>query len=170
MHALVALKPTSSRSPRADTELIWDLRFSPTHSRLTASPRYSPSSSSTTQFATAPALTSLRIRCGLFPFDEWTIHVQNPQGVTVDDVFAAIYKNLRRGVSKVEWDTFTRTQQTRVAEAFYERSRRSSDPKHEHNSGVRRIDFLLKNTTFIGLSPSLEEAFTWNLVTGRRER
>jgi len=166
MHGALAFSPQSRQAYQTVPEIHWDIRASPQHARSSASGHHLPSSLRAA-FATRPALPALCITCGLFPSADWTIVVQNPSGVTVDDILTQLYQTMRKRISGKEWARLGKSQQAVVAEAFHRRTRASSDPNYEHTQGVRRIDWLLSSTQFVGLTPSPEAPLTWTLTTKR---
>jgi len=169
LHCLLAFQPTSRQSCQTRPELLWDLKDAPQlAARIASAPHEPLPYANRIEFATSPPLPVLHITCGLFPFD-WPIEVRNDNGVNVGDVLEAIYKSLRHGIAKEDWANTSETQRKRVAEAFYERSRRSADPRYEHSQGVRRVDWLLRHTVFVGLSPAMDGTHTWSLTTKRAD-
>ncbi|KZT33303.1 hypothetical protein SISSUDRAFT_1037131 [Sistotremastrum suecicum HHB10207 ss-3] len=125
-------------------------------------------SSDLSEPATIPPTPHLRIACELVP---WTIEVSNTQsvtGVTCANVFEAIYSTLRHRIHPDEWERISPKQREKVSEAYYRRCSRTMvrSEKEEQSRGVRRVDWLLKQTKFIGLSPSFEAKETWVLTLG----
>ncbi|KAL5522976.1 hypothetical protein ACEPAF_1243 [Sanghuangporus sanghuang] len=170
LHYALAFDAQSPHRYHVEPALLWDLRYPPEYARLASARDRRLSSSVTSQYATSPPVPIFRVTCGIFPYRNWTIEVHNSRGVTVGDVLNALYRELRHRVNSAEWNGAPRTHQARVAEAFYGRSRRSADPRHEQHAGVRRIDWLLKSTAFVGLTPSVERGYTWTLTTKRADK
>ncbi|EJC99224.1 uncharacterized protein FOMMEDRAFT_148768 [Fomitiporia mediterranea MF3/22] len=170
LHHSLAFNPQSTHRYQVEPALLWDLRFPADYARLASMRDRRVPSSVAVQYATSPPVPIFRITCGIFPYREWTIEVRNSRGVTVGDVLNALYRELRHRVSNTEWTAAPRTHQARVAETFYTRCRRSADPRYEQRAGVRRIDWLLKSTVFVGLTPSVERAYTWTLTTKRADK
>ncbi|KAF8518279.1 hypothetical protein BU17DRAFT_48872 [Hysterangium stoloniferum] len=106
--------------------------------------------------ATSPPLPFLRLKCSLLP---WPIDVDPADHsgvVTVGDVFAAIYYELRRHVTRPEWEGAPADVRERVRQSWLRRCKRQQthrDREHESSNGLRRIDWLAKDTVFQGLSP-----------------
>ncbi|TDL20820.1 hypothetical protein BD410DRAFT_725144 [Rickenella mellea] len=169
LHAVLSFSPQSRQKGRTSPPLIWDLRLPPSTARAASHTHHIVPPYYLSQPATSPPTPYIRIVSGVFPFD-WRIDVQNPYGVTVGDVLDGISRGLRRGVTQREWAQTSRTQKARVADAFYARTLQSADPRREHSQGVRRVDWLLKHTTFVGLTPSPEMPYTWTLTTKRADR
>lgn len=166
LNNVLSFNPQSRHSTHVHPYLYWDLR-NPAESARSADTGHKISPRVRAHFATNPPVKVFRITCGLFPSSSWNIDISNPHGVTVDDVLRGLHQGLRRRISSSEWARIPRQNQSRVAEAFYDRQRHSSDPQYEHSSGVRRIDWLLKHSSFVGLSPSVEQPYTWTLTTRR---
>lgn len=76
--------------------------------------------------------------------------------VTVDDVLEAIYRTLRANVTHEEYAALpTERDIHSVASAYEERYRRvrgEREYQEEKRRGVRRVDYLMGRTTFMGLS------------------
>ncbi len=169
MHGALAFAPQNRQSYHTVPEIHWDIRASPSHARSAADGHHLPSALRRA-FATRPALPALYITCGLFPSADWGVVVQNPSGVTVDDVLTQLYQTMRKRISGKEWARLGKQQQAVVADAFHRRTRASPDPNYEHTQGVRRIDWLISSTQFVGLTPSTEAPLTWTLTTKRAKQ
>lgn len=168
LHQALAFNPQLRHGSYVEPSLLWDMRLPPdSHARLASAPRHRLPSAMLSQLATNPAVPVLRLVCNLFPHKSWTVEAYNPRGVTVGDLLYALHRSLRKRVTNEEWAQTPRAHQARVAEAFYARVRASADPGHEQRAGVRRIDWLLKSTQFVGLTPSTERGYTWTLTTKR---
>ena len=170
LHHALAFNAQSPHRYHVEPTLLWDLRYSPDYARLSSAPDRRLSSSVKAQYATNPPVPIFRVTCGILPYRDWTIEVHNSRGVTVGDVLNALYRELRHRVNSAEWNGAPRPHQARVAETFYSRSRRSPDPRYEQRAGVRRVDWLLKSTVFVGLTPSVERGYTWQLTTKRADK
>jgi len=135
--------------------LLWDLHETPAYSvRHTSGPNASLVDAELSQHATLPPVTSLDIKCGIFPA-EWPIHAYNPRGVTIRDVLQAIHTCLQLQIRQDEWDGLCAKQQDRVNRVFDARWRLSFDPQRVRARGVLRIDCLLQHIWFAGLTVSL---------------
>lgn len=167
LHQALAFNPQDRHRYHVDPALLWDLKQGPEYSRLATAPDRYISKRIRSQYATQPPVPVFRVTCGIFPHNGWEIEVRNPLGVTVEDVLIELYRGLRHRISNKEWEQTPRQHQARVAEAFYERTRHSRDPTYEHSQGVRRIDWLLRSTAFVGLTPSVEYPYTWTLTIKR---
>jgi len=108
--------------------------------------------------AVYPPLSFMRIKCPLLP---WPIDV-HPDArsgstvVTVGNVLEAIYSALRHRVSEAEWRAASPETQQRVRHAYLRRCKRQQSHTkraYEESQGLRRIDWLVMNTAFQGLTP-----------------
>ncbi|KAH8105775.1 hypothetical protein DFH11DRAFT_1509818 [Phellopilus nigrolimitatus] len=175
LHYALAFNPQSTHSYHVAPSLLWDVRLPPEHARLASSPHSRIPSSVLAQPATSPPVPILRIACGLLPHRAWAVEVHSsstrPGGaVSVGDVLAALHAELRHRVAPAEWRAAPRAHQARVAAAFYARVRAAADPAREQRAGVRRVDWLLSSTVFVGLTPSVERGYTWTLTTKRADK
>ena len=183
LHHALAFNPQRRHGYSIEPYLIWDVRYPPTYA---SHDRYRLSSSMLNQPATNPPVPVFRIVCGLLPHRSWSVEVVPRHGrvVTVGDVLDALYSGLRHRVSGSEWAEASRSHQARVAEAFYSRARTTSYmysrgkgekerayyEEKEKSAGVRRVDWLVRSTVFVGLTPSVERAYTWTLTLKRAEK
>ncbi|KLO11648.1 hypothetical protein SCHPADRAFT_830737 [Schizopora paradoxa] len=169
LHHALATPSASLLTSSVHPEILWDMRFSPQHSILKATQTTIPDHV-LRAYATTPPVAFLRITSGLFGSHTWNVDVHNSRGVTVRDVLAELYKSLRKRVEWAEWNGRGHSQQVYMADAFHKRIKLSADPTRERSKGVRRIDWMLQNTVFVGLQRSYEDPFTWTLVTKRNGR
>jgi len=120
------------------------------------------------QPATNPQMTRVRIVCDAIP--QWPVDIQvigttlSPHRrrrtalpyLTLEDVVHAVHASLHRKISHEEWGRLNTMEETEVARAYTRRFKASGSPYAESEQraqGVKRVDFLLKNTWFRG--------FTW---------
>ncbi|KAI0261266.1 hypothetical protein BC834DRAFT_897011 [Gloeopeniophorella convolvens] len=120
------------------------------------------------QPATSPQMTRVRVVCDAIP--QWPVDLQvvgttlTPHRrrraslpfLTLEDIVHAVHASLHRKISHEEWGRLTIEQETEVARAYTRRFKASGNARTEREQqaeGVKRIDFLLKNTWFKG--------FTW---------
>ena len=169
LNSYLAHNQQSRQQYQVQPEVVWDIR-EPSDNARGATTGRRISSRVRQQFATNPPCADFRIACGIFPSKSWYIEIHKRSGVTVGDVLDGLYSGLRHRISKTEWTYMAHTTQSRVAEAFYDRQRRSKDPRYEHQAGLRRIDYMLRSSSFVGLSPSPEYPNTWMLTTRRINR
>jgi len=118
--------------------------------------------------ATAPPISSLKIRC---PNTPWTVFVTASQGpiVTVWDVLVAIYSTLRRSVTPEEYSALPSHEVTKhVNGAYRQRHSLIEDPERrwkEEQKGVKRVDFLQGMNRFMGITKVLDDhPGVWTLV------
>ncbi|KAI0002429.1 hypothetical protein BJV74DRAFT_949129 [Russula compacta] len=120
------------------------------------------------QPATNPQMTRVRVVCD--PIPQWPVDLQvigttlSPHRrrrgalpyLTLEDVLSAVHASLHRKISHEEWGRLTVSQETEVARAYTRRFKSSGSEwasRQQQAEGVKRVDFLLKNTWFKG--------FTW---------
>jgi hypothetical protein len=120
------------------------------------------------QPATNPQMTRVRVVCDSIP--QWPVDLQvigttlEPHRrrraalpyLTLEDVVRAVHASLHRKISHEEWGRLSRAQETEVARAYTRRFKSSGSEwaeRQQQSEGVKRVDFLLKNTWFKG--------FTW---------
>lgn len=120
------------------------------------------------QPATNPQMTRVRIVCD--PIPQWPVDLQvigtslTPHRrrraalpyLTLEDVVLAVHASLHRKISHEEWGRLSRSQETDVARAYTRRFKSSGSEwseRQQQSEGVKRVDFLLKNSWFKG--------FTW---------
>ncbi|KAI9511508.1 hypothetical protein F5148DRAFT_975189, partial [Russula earlei] len=76
--------------------------------------------------------------------------------LTLEDVLRAVHATLHHKISHEEWGRLSVSQETDVARAYTRRFKSSGNEwtqSQQQAEGVKRVDFLLKNTWFKG--------FTW---------
>jgi len=116
--------------------------------------------------ATKPPLTAITI---VVPHLPWSITVHPSHGtyVTVTDVLEGIYRKLRTNISAQEFHALpSEKDMRRVTVAYEQRYRRvrgSREYEDEKRSGVRRVDFLMGHTRFMGLSSTSSGPDVWFL-------
>ncbi|KAG6831607.1 hypothetical protein H0H92_009080 [Tricholoma furcatifolium] len=116
------------------------------------------------QMATNPPLPYMIIKCPAFPGG--AIRVDGPQGVSIMDVFNAIYTTLRGSASQAEFERLPRERQQKVSAAYYRRY--SSIPNEkaramEEQKGLKRVDMLEERRMFGGLRSTMEGPEVWEL-------
>ncbi|KDQ28234.1 hypothetical protein PLEOSDRAFT_28508 [Pleurotus ostreatus PC15] len=148
--------------------VLYDCSYSPSHLSILnrhISPRFASES------ATYPPTTSMTISSPSLP---WTLRVTPRHGViSVSDVLYAIYDGLRSGIYPQDFESMTRDNQKRVRKAYenrYRRMRSSTDALEkavlEKANGVKRVDFLMGHTVFMGLAPT-RNPIHWVLITSK---
>ncbi|KIK54935.1 hypothetical protein GYMLUDRAFT_129337, partial [Collybiopsis luxurians FD-317 M1] len=142
----------------------YDVRYPPS----TITTTYSGLSTTTfAEPAIYPPVSSLTIQ---IPHHTWPISVHasfNGQYVTVNDVFSAIYHSLRNNVSSTDYHAIpSRKDAEKVRMAYETRYRRLRDRyayESEKRQGLKRVDFLVGHTRFIGLTVSSHNPGVWVL-------
>ncbi|KAF5372540.1 hypothetical protein D9758_005292 [Tetrapyrgos nigripes] len=151
----------SSRTPRIHSllaysfhpTLYFDVRLPLSVAITFSSPRLSTRSLS--ESATDPPVSSMTL---YIPHITWSIIVAPSNGlfITVADVVNAIYYTLRIPVMKEEYRAIrSRSNLRRVNTAYERRHERIRDDYaayQERQGGVRRVDFLVGHTQFLGVS------------------
>lgn len=145
VHALLAL----NRSPPVNYDLSLHPSTMSTH-------HISLSTITLAESAVHPPLPLLTL---VSPHMPWSISVSassNGAYVTVSDVYSAIYRSLRQNILPVEYHALPSDRDKRRVSAAYEtryrRLRGSRDYDHEKRAGVKRVDFLMGHTKFLGLT------------------
>ncbi|KJA18527.1 hypothetical protein HYPSUDRAFT_45226 [Hypholoma sublateritium FD-334 SS-4] len=120
------------------------------------------------QPAAIPPVPFLDIVCPELP---WRITVspttKNAKGVTVGDVFTALYRSLRTNVTKQEYALMPSDAHRSVAiEAYNARVSRlpQSMREVERAKGLKRVDFLGKRKHFLGFAPAKGGVSGWTLL------
>ena len=149
--------------------IVWDLRQSPASFVRLAGTEGPIPLPYLTEFATAPPVPYLPIKCEVFPFP-WPIEAKNPRGVTVLDVLQTVYNVAQKPIKQHEWDSLSAKHRERVEFIFEQRWRSSQDPWRERSRGVIRADCLLHSTSFAGFSMSLGRGFFAILTLSRNSR
>lgn len=125
------------------------------------------SSSALAGAATTPPTHTLTIRS---PYLPWTfvIVASNRSYVTLYDVLDQLYTQLRINITKSDYEKWSSSERARATKSYEHRYRRCKSQEkyqHEKSGGMRRIDFLMERTKFLGLSKS-KRGDTWTLNTG----
>ncbi|KAF9501383.1 hypothetical protein BDN71DRAFT_1438919 [Pleurotus eryngii] len=130
----------------------YDCSYSPSHLSILnrhVSPHFA------SEPATYPPTTFMTISS---PYLPWTLHVTPRHGViSVSDVLHGIYGYLRTAIYPQDFERMSRGNQKRVRKAYenrYRRMRSSGDAALEKTKGVKRVDFLMGHTVFMGLTPT----------------
>lgn len=107
--------------------------------------------------ATSPPVAHLKISCALLPFTI-AVNSSNLYGhdyVTVGDVFAEIYKQLRIQITPDEYARISagnKEVKTGVDKAFYARVAAAREGAEQaRQQGLRRSDLLMESQMFAGL-------------------
>ena len=144
--------------------VIYDMAEHP--STITTHNNYSLSPQTLREQATIPPLPFLSITSIHLP---WTIKVYASNGlyVTIEDVFYSIYHTLRTNITIAEFNLLSKqNDQRRAARAYEKRYRRLRNNKayeNEKRGGMKRVDFLMGHTKFIGISNTSYRPDEWQL-------
>ncbi|KAF4583620.1 hypothetical protein EYR38_002375 [Pleurotus pulmonarius] len=116
--------------------------------------------------ATNPPVSLMFITSPHLP---WTVKV-NPSRfgvVTVSDVFQAVYASLRKNIYPSDFESLAHHDKKRVRKAYEERYRRlrsSREADQEKSQGVKRVDFLMGHSRFMGLTVTSDPT-VWSMRT-----
>lgn len=115
--------------------------------------------------ATEPPLPVLNIQLPNLP---WPLEVRpgSPKlgYVTVSDVFHALYNDLRLCAHQTEYKALSAVEAREVDMAYFTRCRSAGpDEGRQLVKGIRKIDFLMGKTRFLGLSATLQGEDLWEL-------
>ncbi|KDR69401.1 hypothetical protein GALMADRAFT_255890 [Galerina marginata CBS 339.88] len=103
------------------------------------------------------------------PYLPWTIKVLPSKGsfVTFEDVLSSIYRTLRTNISSSEFNLFpSSNDQRRATRAYEQRYRRQRSARiydEEKRGGMKRVDFLMGHTRFLGISNVGRRPDEWQL-------
>ena len=129
------------------------------------------------QPATSPQMTRVRIVCDAIP--QWPVDIRvigtslspHRRGraalpyLSLEDVVRAVHASLQHNISHEEWGRLNTAEETEVARAYTRRFKAcgsSYAAREQQAQGVKRVDFLLRNTWFKG--------FTWLEPENRVEK
>lgn len=115
--------------------------------------------------ATNPPVPFMEVQSPRLP---WRIVIEcsTKPYVTMKDLVKGIYKSLHKTVLADEYRPLEPSLQSRINEAFIFRLKQlpEYERRMEHAKGLRRIDFLLSHTTFMGIVPGKEGLNGWMLL------
>ncbi|KAF8811420.1 hypothetical protein BYT27DRAFT_7208559 [Phlegmacium glaucopus] len=150
--------------PILKPQITYDLMEHP--STIMTRNNYSLSPRTFREPATTPPLPFLTITSIHLP---WTIKVYASNGsyVTLEDVFDCMYRSLRTNITSGEFKMFPRPEDqrraTRAYEQRYRRLRNNRAYDEEKRGGMKRVDFLMGRTKFLGISNSSRRPDEWQL-------
>jgi hypothetical protein len=143
--------------------VTWDLMDHP--SMITRN-HHSISSRTVCEPATNPPLGFITITT---PYLPWTIkvHASNGSYITLENVFDAIYRSLRTNITTSEFNSFSsqndQRRATRAYEQRYRRQRSTRIYEEEKRGGMKRVDFLMGHSRFLGISNTGHRPDEWQL-------
>ncbi|KAF8949842.1 hypothetical protein BDZ97DRAFT_1614825, partial [Flammula alnicola] len=77
--------------------------------------------------------------------------------ITLEGVFQAIYRSLRTNVTRLEIDSISENEQRQATSVYEHRYRRRGCRRaydEERHGGMKRVDFLMGRSRFLGISNS----------------
>lgn len=103
------------------------------------------------------------------PHLPWTVKVNSSRFgvVSVSDVFQAVYASLRKNIYPSDFESLAHHDKKRVRKAYEERYRRlrsSREADQEKGQGVKRVDFLMGHSRFMGLTVTSDPT-VWSMRT-----
>ena len=131
--------------------VVWDLMDPPSAIIRNG---HSVSSRSLSEPATRPALPFISIVHPRLPWS-FKIHASNARFVTLGDVLDSLFRTLRVNVTQPDFQSLSerdRRRATRAYEDRYRRLRSSRMYEEEKRGGMKRVDFLMGHTRFVGLT------------------
>lgn len=137
--------------------ITWDVRYSASTALLSSGHSIS---SYWNIHATSPPSNLMRLVFGTYPLT-WHIEVRNMYGVTIRDILSTIYRMLHIRLTSAEWSNFSHHHRSKVWSTLSRRVSESIQWRYRHTDEARRVDTLLKRTSFAGLSRSRGEPHTW---------
>ncbi|KAF8156121.1 hypothetical protein B0H34DRAFT_521782 [Crassisporium funariophilum] len=116
--------------------------------------------------ATSPPLPFLALTSQYLP---WTIKVYASNGsyVTLEDVLICAYRSLRTNITTLDFNSFpSSNDQRRATRAYEQRYRRLKSTRaydEEKRGGMKRVDFLMGHSKFLGISNNSLRPHEWHL-------
>jgi len=114
--------------------------------------------------ASEPPLPFIQIASQHLP---WTckVHASNGRYVTVSDVLESLYRSLRVNITQSDFHLLLEKDRRRATRAYEDRYRRLRGRAYEEEkrSGMKRVDFLMGRTRFVGLSADGHQPYEWHL-------
>ena len=134
------------------THLQWNMLYPSAQCRKSTDDPHISWHSGRDEPATFPRITSMRIVCDLFPWI-FSINARDRNvGVTCGEVIDTLAEKFSRLSSGTDYDTLTPRRKNQVSEAYtHNRSTAYGVPGGTLGRGMRRLDFLGKDTMFGGL-------------------
>ncbi|KAF9554189.1 hypothetical protein CPC08DRAFT_197061 [Agrocybe pediades] len=141
----------------------WDLMD---HPSSISRNHHSLSSRALCEPATNPPMPSIVIYS---PYLPWSIKVRPSNGsyITLEDVLDSVYRSLRSNVMQQDFGSLpSAKEQRRATEAYERRYRRIRHERlyqEEKRGGMKRVDFLMCRTRFLGLVNNGRRPDEWQL-------
>lgn len=88
-----------------------------------------------------------------------------PPPISLQDILIAIHRHMQKQISHADWAKLDRREEIAVGQAYTARCRAAqSITEHELAQGVKRVDFLLGSTKFVGLVRQLPSSDGWEVM------
>ncbi|KAF8518256.1 hypothetical protein BU17DRAFT_48831 [Hysterangium stoloniferum] len=148
-----------------DPVILWDVRLPPETIRTSKAPSRNITRL-LDQPAVSPPWTFMRLRSSLLP---WIVECTNPAGVTLADVLDGIYDCLRQKIQRDDWRESSEEFQSRLLDAWRRRCQMAGEMDgrairiREEKRGVCRVDWLLWDYEWLGITRSKSELETWDI-------
>ncbi|KAB5595208.1 hypothetical protein CTheo_1286 [Ceratobasidium theobromae] len=137
----VQLHPLLQPAAEGAEHLVYNMLFPPSAIHLSSDPPTKSWSNGRFSMATFPRVKRVRIVCRGHP---WLMEVSNDNGVT-------LYTEHQRHMSGSEWDAAVDMKRQITKSYQWNRSTNPGAPGGVMGEGLRRIDWLMRNTHFGGL-------------------
>lgn len=151
------LLPRSVEEGTIDTSITWNIIYPGSYARIPGDPSGESWFERRVEVATFPRMTHIRVISRAFP---WIIHVASSTehaALTCKDVLEQVHKYLCELLSPLEMDDVTPEHRRNMSLAY--RANRSQDIPAKiftGSAGLRKMDWLAKNTMFEGLEEDKE--------------
>jgi len=149
LNPLIAPVPDDGSNP---VYLKWNMLFPTSTVQRSSDPSHISWSKGRDAPATFPRLKELRIISESIP---WIIRVKAAKadrGITCAEVIDAIARDLFKNAGKDDFDSLSPSARTEIKAAYkYNRSPLPNVPGGSLGQGLKRLDFLRKNTMFSGI-------------------
>jgi len=148
-----------------DPVILWDVRLPPETIRISRGPSRNINRL-VDQAAISPPWTFMRLRSSLLP---WIVECTSPSGVTLRDVLDGIYECLRQKIEIDDWQDASVEFQNRALEAWKRRCKMVGEMDgraarvREERRGICRVDWLLWDFEWLGMTRSKSELETWDI-------
>ncbi|KZS96380.1 hypothetical protein SISNIDRAFT_312555 [Sistotremastrum niveocremeum HHB9708] len=104
------------------------------------------------QDATSPSINKLSIDSPLFLTGWEELAIESPSSITVWNILSALHDFLRKPLTHQEYAMIPRARRESLKQAFVSRVAHASQGlrEREYSEGVRRVDYLMGQTSLIG--------------------
>lgn len=143
--------------------IIWDMMD---HPSTISRHHQSVSSRVWSEPATNPPMPFIVITIPHFAW-KFNVYASNHSFVTFEDVVHSVYRSLRKNITQSEFHAAAspaeQRQASRAYEHRYRRQRSTRAYEEEKRGGMKRVDFLMGRTRFVGLVSSGRRSEEWRL-------